>query len=341
MRTFLTILKSNYLRTLPRIVPVLVMTLVTLGSMLLAVYITRQQQVQAHVVFIRAAASQAAPQSSNTVDVTVAAQKPPVSDLIRQKYDAYITPLADGNLQIDTLRGNDFKSMLLLLLRHPNAPVGNNKTQRGVGVNIIGFMMMFLLMVSFSNLFAFADDKEQGQLRRIAASPASFPGYLAAHAVYCLSLLLPEFAMLAVLKACGWNIGFTLPQYAGLMAMLGFLGFSFALLLHTLLAKPDNADMLGNAVTVLASVLAGGFYSFTKQNAVMDGLTGLLPQKQAMNFAQALQNGDAWQHGGSVAYVAAFSLALFAISCMILRQMYVKKPKNAHTACQANPVGLQ
>lgn len=340
MRTFWTILKSNYLHTRPRIVPMAVITLVTLGSILLAVYITGQQQVAGHVVFIRTSATQTVPKSTKMLEITVASQKPPRSDLIRQKYDAYITVGSDGNLQIDTLRGADFKQTLLLLLAHPGTPVPKSADARGVGVNIIGFMMLFLLMLSFSNLFAFADDKEQGQLRRIAAAPASFPGYLAAHAVYCLSLLLPEFLLLAALKACGWNIGFSLPEYAGLMAMLGFLGLSFALLLHTLIAKPDNADMLGNAVTMLTSVLAGGFYSFTKQNAVWDGLTALLPQKQALNFAQALQNGDAWRHIGSVVYVVAFALVLFTVSCIALHGMYVKKPGRA-AACKAEPLPLQ
>ena len=325
MRTFLTVLKNNYLRTIPRVASLIVITIITLASIILAVYITNIQQVKGHIILITQNSEGTLPKSSKYLDIKVLTEKPPHSALVEQKYDAYVTIDKNGNYQIETLRNKDFKNMLLLLLKNPDANIIDSKTERGVGVNIIGFMMMFLLMMTFSNLFAFADDKEQGQLRRIAAAPASFGWYLVAHCIYCLSMLLPEYILLVILKLCGWNIGFSILQYAGLMIVLGFLGISFALLLNTLIKKPDNANMLGNSVTVLTSVLAGSFYSFSKNNAVLDNIIKLLPQKELMNFAQHLQNGSAWQYAGSILYVIAFSLVLFIFSCTVLRQMYVKK----------------
>jgi len=325
MRTFLAVFKSNWLRTVPRLVSLAVFTVFTLITVLFSVYVTGTQQVKAHIVFIQENSSMTAPESSQALDVTVMSEKPPRSSLVEQKYDAYVTADGDGNYQIETLRSDDFKSMLLLLLENPSADISGIQSERGVGVNIIGFMMMFLLMIAFFNLFAFADDKEQGQLRRIAAAPASFGWYLAAHCVYCLFMLLPEYLLLVVLKFCGWDIGFSLLQYAYLMAVLAFLGISFALLLNTLIKKPDNANMLGNSVTVLTSILAGSFYSFSKNNAVLDGIIKVIPQKELMDFAENLQNGGAAEHLGSIAYVVLFALAMFVFSCAVLHRMYVKK----------------
>jgi ABC-2 type transport system permease protein len=325
MRTFWSILKNNYRRTVPRTTLVIVMTAIILASIVLAVYITRVQQVKGHIAFITQNTSVLSPQSSKYLSITVLSQKPPYSDLVKQKYDAYVTADPNGNYQVETLRSSDYKKMILLLLNNPDARIDISKTDRGIGVNIIGFMMMFLLMLAFGNLFAFAEDKEQGQLRRIAASPASFGWYLAAHCIYCLSLLAPEFIILAILQCCGWNIGFTLLQYMGLMTVLGFLGISFALLLNSLIPKPDNAAMLGNSLTVLTSVLAGSFYSFSKNNDLLDGLIKMLPQREIMDFAQDMQNGQAWQNSGSILYTIGFSLVLFLLSCLILRHMYVKK----------------
>jgi ABC-type multidrug transport system, permease component len=325
MRTFFSVLKNDYLRTVPRLGALIVITAVTLATIVLAVYVTGLQQVKGHIAFITQSSTVATPKSSPHLEIAVLPQKPPHSDLVKQKYDAYVTVNAKGGYEIETLRSSDFKNMVLLLLGNPRADVGDDAADRGVGVNIIGFMMMFLLMVAFANLFAFADDKEQGQLRRIAASPASFGWYLAAHCVYCLSLLLPDFIMLVVLKWCGRDIGFSLLQYAALMAAIGFLGISFALLLHTLIQKPDNAGMLGNSIAVLTSVLAGSFYSFSKNNAVVDGIIKLLPQKELMAFAQHLQNGSADQHLGEFVYVVGFSLVLLLFSCAALRRMYIKK----------------
>ncbi len=325
MRTFLSVLKNNFLRTVPRLSSTIVMTVLTLLTILLAVYVTGLQQVKAHVAVIAQGSSAVLPQSSKQLDITILQQKPPHSDLVKQKYDAYITVNPNGSYSIETLRSKEFKDMLLLLLQHPDAKITQSSGERGSGVNIIGFMMMFMLMLSFSNLFAFADDKEQGQMSRIVAAPSSFWGYLAAHCVYCVIMAFPAFLMIAVLEWSGWNVGFSLLQYAGLTLVLSVLGISFAFLLNTLIGKPDNANMLGSAVTVLTSVLAGGFYSFSKSNAVIDPIIKLLPQKELMNFAQHLQNGDAGQHIFSILYVIGFSLLLFALSCCILRRMYIKK----------------
>jgi ABC-2 type transport system permease protein len=291
---------------------------------MLAVHITNVQQVKGHIALITNDSQIKFPESSKYLDIKVMTEKPPKSALAEQKYDAYVTIDGRGNYLIETLRNTDYKNMLLLLLQRPDANLKDIKTERGVGVNIIGFMMMFLLMLTLSNLFAFADDKEQGQLRRIAAAPVSFGWYLAAHCVYCLSMLLPEYILLIILKCIGWNIGFSILEYAGLMLVLAFLGISFSLLLNTLIKKPDNANMLGNAVTVLTSVLAGSFYSFSKNNVVLDNIIKLLPQKELMNFAQYLQNGNAGQNMGSILYVIGFSLVLLIFSCTILRRMYVK-----------------
>jgi ABC-2 type transport system permease protein len=325
MRTFFSVLKNNYLRTVPRLTPVIVMTIITLVTIILAVYVTGMQQVKGHVAVITQGSTATLPKNSKQLDITVLTQRPPHSDLVKQKYDAYITINAKGAYEIETLHNSDFKNMITMLLQYPNAKVTENTTDRGVGVNIIGFMMMFLLMLAFSNLFAFADDKEQGQLRRIIAAPTSFWAYLAAHCVYCLTMMLPSFIMLAILKNCGWNIGFSLLQYAGLIVVLGFLGISFALLLNTFIKKPDNANMLGNSIAVLTSVLAGSFYSFSKNNEVFDNIIKLLPQKELLNFAQHLQNGTAWQNMGAILYVIGFSLVLLIISCIALRRMYIKK----------------
>lgn len=325
MRTFLSVLKNNYYRTVPRIGPMILITVITLASMLFAVYMTGVQQVKGHVVVVSSDLSANSLKSSRMLDVTVLPEKPPYSELVKQRYDAYLTPAGNGSFQVETLRSEDYKKMILLLLSNPDARLPADQTDRGVGVNILGFMMMFVLMLSFANLFAFADDKEQGQLSRIAASPASFGCYLAAHCVYCLSFLLPEFLLLVILKQIGWNIGFTLPQYAGLMLVLGFFGISFGLLLNTLIQKPDNANMLGNAATVLTTVLAGSFYSFSKDNAMLDRVIRFLPQKAVMDFAEALENGQKWQNAGSLLYAIVFSLVLFVVSCAVLRRMYVKR----------------
>jgi ABC-2 type transport system permease protein len=324
MRTFLSVLKNDYLRTVPRIAALAVITIITLVSILLAVYFTGTEQVKGHIALVGQEPAAGLPKYSESLDITVLSDKPPYSTLVQQKYDAFVILDEDGGYQIETLRNSSYRNMLLAQLKNPGVSLKSSEPERGVGVHIIGFMMMLLVMIAFANLFVFADDKEQGQLRRIASTPASFGWYLAAHCIYCLSMLAPEYIMLVVLKLIGWNIGFSLPQYAGLIIVIGFLGTSFGLLLNTLIQKPDNANMLGNSITVLTSILAGCYYSFSRNNVLLDWIIKLLPQKELMDFALYLQNGNAGRHAVVILYTIAFSFFLFGISCVILWKAYVK-----------------
>jgi ABC-2 type transport system permease protein len=299
------------------------MTAITLVSIVLAIYVTGVSQVKGHVVWVSETA--AAPASSKMLSIVAEKQEPPYSALVRQQYDAYVIDKGNGDYSIITLRNGQFKAMLTELLKNPDAPIPTDKSDRGVGVNIFGFMLMFLLMGVFMNLFTFADDKEKGQLSRIAISPVSFSGYLAAQFIYCLSMFLPSYLMIALMKAIGFNIGFSLLQYALLLFVLALLGISFCLLLNTLLKKPDNASMLGNVILVLSSILSGSFYSFSKDNRILDDIVKILPQKQLLDFAQELQNGGVLSNLMPLCYVVAFSLVLFTLAYVILVKQFVKR----------------
>lgn len=322
MRSFIAVLKNDYMRTVKYIVALIIMTAVTVGFIFLAVYMTGIQE-KGHIALVSPDLNVQS-YTSKGLQVTVLAKKPPYSDLIKQKYEAIVTEEKNGQYQVQTLFNNKLKNKITMLLQYPDMPVEKDGNNRGVGVNILGFMMMTIIMMAFWTQFVLADDKENGQLPRVAASPIRFGTYLTAHCVYSFSLLLPEFITIAVLKLSGWNIGFSLAQYAYLIAATGFLGISFSMLLHSLIEKSDNADMLGNAVTILSTILAGSYYSMSSKNGIMDAIVSALPQKQIINYAEALQSGTSAQHFGYFLYAVLFSAVLFAAASAILRSKYVK-----------------
>jgi ABC-2 type transport system permease protein len=135
----------------------------------------------------------------------------------------------------------------------------------------------------------------------------------------------PAWAMLAAMKAGGCDIGFSLLEYVGLFLLLAIPGISFALLLNTFIKKPDNANMFGNSVLIVTSTLAGCFYSFSKNNAVLDSLIKILPQKQFMDFALNLQNGEAWQHLFPLLYILILSAVMFGAAYAKLKRDYVER----------------
>lgn len=315
----LTILKNNYCRMVKCLPRTLIMLLITLVSMVLAVYMSTNQQVKGHIV-LATSNSQAASVHSAHLDVTVLRKAPPDSALVRGQYDAYVFDEGNGQYRIQTLRNAQFKTMVQTLLVHPNASVPRLSGERGVGVNIFGFSMMFLLMSTFTHLFTFGEDKEQGPLSRIMITPVSLGGYLAGHCLYALSMFLPPLGMLALLRAFGFSIGMSLGAYALLFLAVALLGIALALLLNVLFDKEDNANMFGSSILVFTSVLAGGFYANSQKNAVLDRIIHLLPQKELMEFAAHLENGTAMANAGMFAYVLAFTAVLFVLAFFLLRR---------------------
>lgn len=319
----INVLKNDFCRIRPRLGSVITMLAITLVSMFFAVYVTGIQQVKGHVALVTS--TSASGLSTKYLSVEVMKEKPPRSALVKQQYDAFIVDKGRGQYEIDTLRSNEFKNMLQLLLKNPNAKIPAQKTDRGVGVNVVGFLMIFLSMSAFFYFYPFAEDKEQGQLLRISASPVSFRRYLAAHFLFCLSSYVPAWLVLAVMQAVGWNIGFTLAQYAGLFLLLASLSIMFALLLHTFIKKPDNANMFGNSILIVTTTLGGCFYSFSKNNAVLDNIIKILPQKQFMELALDVQNGDVANHLFPLVYILILSLLMFGVSYAKLKHDYVER----------------
>lgn len=324
MITFLAILKNIYERTLPRIIPYIVITLISMGSIFLGTYLSNKTQQFSHIAVIGSNEELDSITSSALVKVTHLDKKPPLSDLYEQKYDVYLYTDSSGSLQIETLKNTEYQQLLNSLLLNPDTTLSGSYAQRSTGVSIVGFMLMFLLMISYSNMGYFADDKELGQLSRIFAAPVSFFLYILANLLYSLSMFAPQFLFLVVMKLLGIHIGFTLPEFLLFILVIGFLGSSFSLLLYTMINKPDNANMLGNSIAVLTSVLAGSFYAFSGNNKILDTITKAIPQKQILWFAENIESIHHFTDILPLLYVLLFSSALFTVSCIILQKKYVK-----------------
>ena len=58
----------------------------------------------------------------------------------------------------------------------------------------------------------------------------------------------------------------------------------------------------------------------SKNNAVLDFIVKILPQKQLLDYAEAVQNGVTTGYSGSLAYVLAFTVVLFALSWVFLQR---------------------
>jgi ABC-2 type transport system permease protein len=321
MNAFFSILIHDYRRTRSRLVSVVIMTLMMIASVFAAVHITRISRTAGRVAWVTSADSRLVPAHAPWIVVTPVPLPPAPSALYMQRYDAVAYAAPGGRLVVHTLRNDAFRDMIVHALSDSSyaSAVPEHAAGRNAGITITGFLLVFLLMQAFGNLFVFADDKEQGQLLRIETTPVSYTVYIGAHCFYSLSLLLPAWIMLALLQLSGADIGFSLGWYALLISVTGFLGIAYALFLNAVIKKPDNATMFANASILLTSLIAGSFYASPRPDSFFTSVVKVLPQKAVLDFCHALADGSAVQHGGRIIYPVVAAGAMTVMSGLWIR----------------------
>ncbi|MDU7026314.1 ABC transporter permease [Robinsoniella peoriensis] len=248
-------------------------------------------------------------------NISYVLQEPKESELVSGRYDAVIKQTAEG-YGIQTLKGDTFKNMVMQALKDPAGFVPETDRIRGVGTNIIGYLVMILLMQGVLHMEYYGEDKEKHLVERIAVSPISFVKYLAAHFLYAfLMLFLPSMGVVAAARIIGLNIGLSLWEYAALLGILCMLSVSFGIFMHTFCKSMDSANMTASPLIVLTSVLGGTFYSYAHSSQIMNGLINVLPQKNFISFVNGVEKGSLnIHHYQQLGYCLVIILVLTGIS---------------------------
>ncbi len=258
-------------------------------------------------------------------NISILVSPPLKSDLVQNRYDAIVTMTEEGTYKIESIKSDELTSVIKEFLENPLSFVPNSDNERKIGTNIIGYMMMFLLLQGVLYARLFADDKEKHMIERVFMSPIAFRGYLLGHALFiCLLIFIPSISVIIVAKLLGIKIGLSLVAYVGLIATLSILGTAFSLMLNSFFCIADTANMLGTSIILLSSILAGSFYSFSKDKTVFDKLLHILPQKDFMDFVNALEKGTLtsgliWHF----IYIVILSITFFVVAMFKTRKDYV------------------
>ncbi|EHQ60448.1 ABC transporter permease [Paenibacillus dendritiformis C454] len=323
MREMAYVLHQNWLRLMSRKAIVAITSVMTIAAVAAALLLTSSNDSRGSLVFVSAAseAQEASIAGLHDFQVKRLAEAPRRSELVRNKYDAVIIDEGDGSYTIETIKSEEYATMVRQALEHPDQPLPEAE-KRGTGANVAGFIMMFVLLQGMFYMNFFAEDKVQGTLRRIVASPMSVMTYLAAQVLFCFLLIsVPAYLCIAgarlLLHA---DIGFTLLQYSWLITVLSLLAAAFALFITVCIDEIDNAVTTASSLILVTSLLSGGFYT-VEHEGVMNMLTYWLPQRQYMAAVTSLERGAAYGDAvWPVLYVLVLSGILFAAGAMICRR---------------------
>lgn len=311
MKGIAKLLSNHLLRAIAQRGLILTTLTLTLLSIFIAVYFTSTFEMKGRIAVVTKDKSLDIQHIPYHVDIVQ--EMPPTSKLVLKKYDAVLIDQEKGQFDIVTIKSDIFTSQLERAITHPERITQTDETERGIGTNILGFLMMFVLLEGLMFMTFFTEDKQIGTLRRIVTTPVGLSRYLATQCLFTFMMTyLPTFGILVIAQE--WvhiDIGLTYPAYSMLLALLALLSTGFALFMTAVMENPDNILSFSAGIVVLTSLISGSFYSI-QHKGMMEWLTNLLPQKQLLTLAQGLeQKGSLWSCTGELSYMLLLTGVLF------------------------------
>lgn len=320
----LRIIKNNWNRLIIQKGYLILSVVLTICAVSAAIVLTNKSEIKGNIAIINSN-STAAKITSAAYNITYLNEEPAESELLQNRYDAAITVNKDGSYEIKTVKSSEFKESLENLIKNPSASGGEITDIRKIGTNIIGYSMMFILMQGALYARLFAEDKEKHMIKRVAVSPITFMDYLMGHAVFVWILIfLPTISVLLIAKLLSISLGLSILNYIMLIGLLSFLSTAFALMINSFFRVADTANMMASSTIVLTTILSGSYYSFTSGDSIFNKLLHLLPQKDFINFTEALEKGNITMDIRLQAgYVVIISVMMFLTAVVKTKKEYI------------------
>lgn len=322
MSNFMNIFYFNAKRILAKKNYLIVCLVINIISISLAIYFTSKMEVKANIAVI---SSENINIQSKYVKLTKLTEVPKESELVMGKYDAAIIDKGGSKYDIETVKGEDYKNNLLKALKNPEkSNWTSSEESRGVGSNILGYLVMVILVEGFMFMALFTEDKEFGTFKRILTSPSDEGAYFSAQCLFNFIIIyVPAFIIIFLAHwSFGIAIGFSLVRYSYMLAILVLMSISFGLFMCSLVEKEDNAMALSAAIIVITSLLSGSFYSF-HSSSIMKFIINMLPQKQYMYMVQGIEKGNSFvSYTPQLFYIMLLSGILIFLAARICKKRF-------------------
>ncbi|WP_244440945.1 ABC transporter permease [Neobacillus jeddahensis] len=262
---------------------------------------------------------------SKSIQIDKINERPATSSLAMGKYNAFVEVNKDGEFKVTTLKGESDKKAIQTFFEGGKLPENNKTEQRGIGTNILGFVLMLALMQGVALTTFYPEDRNNSTFKRILTSPVNSRQYLAAQGIFTfICLYVPTFIAIAITKICfGVEIGFGLGNLAVLLVILASLATAFSLFMASIMDR--NISLGTSGISIITCILAGCFFNFTGNIKVLDVLCNILPQKAFMILIQAVENGRAFQEfAGQLTYTVTWVFALWLVGSVVTNRRIKK-----------------
>jgi ABC-2 type transport system permease protein len=262
--------------------------------------------------------------------VEIVDKRPTQADLVLGKYVAIVEDKNNGNYEITTLKSEKDKKVIEDFFKSgkiPESYKGEDQiiAERGVGTNILGFILMILLMQGVALTIFFEEDRNIKTFRRILTAPVSEKKYLFAQGMFTLlCLFIPSYLAVTIITMCfKINIGFSFGNLAILIIILCALATSFGLFMTAVLDR--EISLVSSGISLITCVLGGCFISFTDNNKVLDTIRSIFPQKPYITMIHGIEKGnDILEFKGQLMYLLIWIVGLWLLGSFITNRKMKK-----------------
>lgn len=321
MMNVIHIFKNNFNRILAQKVVIIVAFIVVPIMIGLAVFFTGKTDIKGNIAFI-SNNEQSIPKD-NRIKIEVINKKPAISELLSGKYIAIVEEKNNGNYDITTLKNKDDKKIIETFFKTGKISESKQveKEKRGVGTNVLGFILMILFMQGVALITLYTEDRDKKIFKRVLTAPVSERQYIFVHGIFTfLWLYIPSYLALVITKvAFNVDIGFSYGMLAILIGILCTLSTALALFIATIIEH--NYSVVASGIYVITCILSGCYISFTGENPVLNKICNVLPQKSYMTLAQGIEKGhDLLEFKGQLIYLLTWIVVLWLFGSMITKR---------------------
>ncbi|ASB91317.1 ABC transporter permease [Bacillus sonorensis] len=303
---------------------VLIIAVVVVPLMIAAaIFFSNQTIVKDKIAFITAG-SQHIP-SDPKADVLQVDTKPPLSSLVLGQYNFLVEEKGSG-YKVTTLRNQTDQKRIEQFFKTGHLPEsyrGDDQihNDRGIGTNILGFIVMLVFMQGVALTALYPEDRMLGAFRRMLASPLSVGKYLFVQSIFTfLCLYIPSY--LAIVITCqlfGAEIGYSFGMLAVLLSILTAMATGFSICMTSVMKR--NINLAASGISVVTCVLAGCFISFTGSNPILDAICSILPQNAFMAFIHGVEVGrSVLEYKGQIVYLFIWTIMLWLIGFFVTKR---------------------
>lgn len=316
----INLFKNNLFRILTKKAIIIIAVVVIPVMIGVAVLFSQKMDAKAYIALVSNNAHNIP--KNDKIQVDVMKEKPAASKLLLGKYAAIVEEKKDGTYEVTTIKNKADKKMVESLFKGSKILESNEikDAKRGIGTNILGFILMIVLMQGVALITLYPEDRTLKTFRRVLTAPVSEKVYLFVQGIFTFSCIcIPTYLALVITKVIfRVDIGFSYGMLAILIGTLSALSTSLALFIASVLDR--DISVVASAIYTITSVLSGCFYSFTGDNKVLDTICNIFPQKAYITLSQGIENGNGiLEFKGQLAYLFICIAAFWLLGSIITK----------------------